>query len=104
MAHGHDRFDRAMFRDVVQNRVEERNQRGDAFEMFGDPAPPLELRKVHEFGADGAAIDAARRYGRFSGQPLQVGLREWAKESKRIKIGFVVAPTAKRVKDALALL
>jgi len=25
-------FDRAMFSDIVQNRIEQRNQRGDTFE------------------------------------------------------------------------
>ena len=32
MAHGHDGFDRAVFAGRVENRIEQRNQRGDAFE------------------------------------------------------------------------
>jgi len=59
---------------------------------------------VHEFRADCAAINAPRFFGRLSGQPFQVGLRKWTEESQRIKIGFVEAPAAKSVKDALALL
>ncbi len=142
MAHGHDGFAGAVFADSVENGVEQRDQRGFAFERktlgaeiaglqdlleevgadqalqssflidlglrpfhaLGDPAAAFRLGKMHEFGADGAAIDAAGFLGGFAGEALEVGLLEGAEKAERIEIGFEVAPAAEGVEDALTLL
>ncbi len=75
-----------------------------AFHAFRDPAAPLQLRQVHEVCADCAAINAASFFGSLAGQPFQIRLREWPEKAERIKLGFVVTPAAKRVKDALAII
>jgi hypothetical protein len=74
------------------------------FDAFGDPAAALRLGKVHELDADRSAINAAGFLGYLARQSFQVRLRKRSEKAEGIKIGFVIAPAAKRVEDALALL
>src|SRR5712692_2901917 len=141
MTHGHDGFRGAVLADGVENGVEQRDQRGDAFERealgaeiaglqdlleevganealenfllvdFGlrtfdaldDPAAAVWLGKVHEFRADGAAVDAAGFLGGFTGEVCKVRLLERAEEAEGVEMGFEVAAAAEGVEDALAV-
>src|SRR4029077_9910362 len=67
------------------------------FHALSDPAAAFRLGKMHEFGADGAAIDAAGFYGGFAGEAFEVGLLEGAEKAERVEIGFEVAPAAEGV-------
>src|SRR6266436_5509419 len=73
-----------------------------SFDALSDPAAPLRLRQMHELSADRAAINAARFLASVTGQSLQIRLRGWPEKTEGIELGFVVAPAAKRVEDALA--
>ncbi len=74
-----------------------------AFDALGDPAAAVWLGKVHEFRADGAAVDAARFFGGFTGEVCKVRLLERAEEAERVEISLEIAPAAKGVEDPLAV-
>src|SRR5208337_909027 len=73
------------------------------FHALGDPAAALEFRDVQEFHADGAAIMAASFLRVFTGEPFKVRALQRSEEAEGIKGGFVKAPAAEKIEDALAL-
>src|SRR6266404_3495776 len=73
-------------------------------DAFGNPAAALRLGKVHELVADRASINAAGFLGYLASQPFQVRLGKRSEKAEGIEISFVIAPAAKRIEDARALL
>ena len=73
-----------------------------AFHVLLDPVARLDLSHVHEFNADGPAINAAC----FAGQvavDLQFGMWLRAQEPEWIKVGLKVSPATESVENTLAL-
>ncbi len=141
MTHGHYAFDGAMFADNFEHGVEQRDQRGDAFERkafgaevaglqnlleqiganepfenfcligfrrhsfhaFGDPLAAFRLGEMHEFRADGVAIEAASLFGDRAGKG-EIGVAQRFKKTNGVEGGLVVAPAAEGVENPLAVL
>ena len=66
----------------------------------GDPIATVQFENVQKFDADGAAIDTARLFGVFAGQPLEIGAFQRREIAQRVEVGFVEAPAAEEIKDA----
>ena len=72
------------------------------FHALSDPAAPLRLGEMIDLHPDGAAIIAARFLGKFAGEALEVGKFQGHEETEGIERGFVKAPAAEKIEDALA--
>ena len=74
-----------------------------AFHALGNPAAAVEFGNVQEFHADVAAITAARLLGVFAGEAFKIRALERREEAEGIESGFIKAPAAEEIEDALAL-
>src|SRR6266852_1341595 len=88
MAHRQHRLNRATPRGSFENLIEQRDQRGDAFERKTFCAEVAGLEDLLE------KLPAEREFR----------MRQRAEEPQRVEVGFEIAPSAKGVENSLALL
>src|SRR5229473_126061 len=72
------------------------------FDTLRNPLTPFGLRQVHEFGADGAAIDAAGFVGGFASES-KLRMFQRTEKTEGIECGFVITPAAKGVENSLPI-
>ena len=95
-----------LFKEIGANQAVENFRLIDlefgAFHALGNPAAAVRLRDVQEFHADGAAIIAASFLRVFAGEAFEIGALEGGEEAERVERGFIKAPAAEKIEDALA--
>jgi len=74
---------------------------GFRFELLLDPATADRIGDMHEFGANAAAINAARFVCEFV-VDLQIGMRLWRQQAERIQLGLQISPLPEKIEDPLA--
>ena len=78
------------------------NGAGFGFHALLNPTAALSIGDMHEFYADGAAIEVARLAGVLVFD-LQFGLGLWPEQAEWIKVRLQVTPVAKSVEYSLAV-
>ena len=74
---------------------------GIGFHALAHPVAPLRVGHVHEFRADGSAVDAPRLVGHRAAQ-VQVRMLFDGKVSERVELRLHVAPAAESIENLLS--